>query len=165
MSNFSMCMQSEFESWLQREKIGREPEEDTKWRRQYYDWYIRWEECDAGCDSLYGQSALSWGEYVDYDEDTSLEDGFDSVVLAMRRAMGPQVQILLGHVVECVDSSTRGGKVVLTCNGGEVTIEASRVIVTVSLGCLKERHRTMFKSPLPKRTVEAIGTMQEEAKL
>ncbi len=42
--------QEEFEKWLRREEFEREPEEDTAWRRQFFDWYIRWEECDAGAE-------------------------------------------------------------------------------------------------------------------
>ncbi len=45
-----MRTQEEFEKWLKREEIEREPEEDTAWRRQFFDWYIRWEECDAGAE-------------------------------------------------------------------------------------------------------------------
>ncbi len=168
---------AKFEAWLQREKIGREPEEDVAWRRQYFDWYIRWEECDAGeeeekknrdhqeetrvaatlyvgCDNLYRQSALSWGEYVDYDDDTSFEDGFDSLLRCMEGGLGPNVEVMLGRVVVKVDSSS-GDSVAVTCQDGR-SFSAGHVVVTVSLGCLKENHRAMFIPPLPSRTVEAI---------
>ena len=61
---------SEFNKWLKEKEASGEDLESLEWRKQFYDWYIRWEECDAGCDDLKSQSALSWGQYIDYDFDT-----------------------------------------------------------------------------------------------
>ncbi|XP_072946862.1 spermine oxidase-like isoform X2 [Epargyreus clarus] len=47
------------------------------------------------------------------------------------------------------------GDVVVTCRGGE-QYTAPNVIVTVSLGVLKERHSTLFTPPLPQEKITAI---------
>ncbi|XP_072946803.1 peroxisomal N(1)-acetyl-spermine/spermidine oxidase-like [Epargyreus clarus] len=48
------------------------------------------------------------------------------------------------------------GDVVVTCRGGE-QYTAPNVIVTVSLGVLKDRHTTLFSPPLPEEKIEAIN--------
>jgi len=41
-------LKHEFELWLREHKIGKESDESVDWRRQMLDWFVRWEECDAG---------------------------------------------------------------------------------------------------------------------
>ena len=111
----------------------------------------------SGCDNLYRQSAVSWGEYVDYDHDTSFEDGFVTVIQSLRDGLGDRGEVLLGRVVQSIDSSSSSNStVIVRCESGE-EFSARHVIVTVSLGCLKEIHETVFKPPLPERTRRAIG--------
>lgn len=38
----------EFSAWLKEKEEAGEDSETLAWRRQFYDWWIRWEECDAG---------------------------------------------------------------------------------------------------------------------
>ena len=58
-----------------------------------FDWWIRWEECDAGCDDLKKQSAISWGEYVDYDYDTSFANGYQSFLDVLIQGLKGKVSI------------------------------------------------------------------------
>ena len=39
--------EQEFEEWLKTEK-SEDDQETRKWRRQFFTWWIKWEECDSG---------------------------------------------------------------------------------------------------------------------
>jgi len=39
--------EQEFEEWLRTEKSDDDPE-TRRWRRQFFTWWIKWEECDSG---------------------------------------------------------------------------------------------------------------------
>ncbi|TRY70897.1 hypothetical protein TCAL_02797 [Tigriopus californicus] len=148
----------EFDTWLHEEKIGHEPHEHTEWRRQFFQWYIKWEECDAGCDSLDEQSAVSWGQYVDYDDDTSFAEGYVSLLNKIKELLDKtNVEIKLDHAVTSIQYDLEGGAQ-LTCENGEI-FQASHVISTASLGYLKQHHNELFQPPLPSRMVNAIESI------
>ena len=39
--------EEEFEAWIRTEKADDDPE-TRNWRRQFFAWWIKWEECDSG---------------------------------------------------------------------------------------------------------------------
>ena len=83
-----------FQDWLEKDK--RSDDAETKmWRRQLFNWFIKFEECDTGCDSFYEHSCISWGEYLDYGDDASFANGYKSVLDEMISKLGKQVQINL----------------------------------------------------------------------
>lgn len=148
----------EFDNWLEEEKIGREPHEQTEWRRQFFQWYLKWEECDAGCDNLNEQSAVSWGQYVDYDDDTSFAEGYVSFLSKIEGFLEKtSVEIKLGHAVTRIEYDLKDG-VQLTCQDGQV-FRACHVVSTVSLGCLKKHHEELFQPQLPIQMVKAIKSI------
>ena len=67
--------------------------------------------------------------------------------------MDVESKIILGKEVQKIDYTS--DSIVVKCSDGSV-FEADNVIVTVSLGVLKERHDTIFKPSLPAFKVEAI---------
>ncbi|XP_072946802.1 peroxisomal N(1)-acetyl-spermine/spermidine oxidase-like [Epargyreus clarus] len=71
----------------------------------------------------------------------------------------PTLDIKLNTEVTSISWPRDGtGDVVVTCRGGE-QYTAPNVIVTVSLGVLKERHASLFSPPLPEDKIEAINTI------
>ena len=68
-----------FQNWLENDKKS-DDEETKTWRRQLFNWFIKFEECDTGCDSFYQHSCISWGEYLDYGDDASFANGYKSVL-------------------------------------------------------------------------------------
>ena len=72
-----------FQNWLENDKKA-DNEETKTWRRQLFNWFIKFEECDTGCDSFYQHSCISWGEYLDYGDDASFANGYKSVLDKVR---------------------------------------------------------------------------------
>ncbi len=171
-------MESEFENWLSTEKVGAESESCLEWRRQFFDWWLRWEECDTGCDSLRRQSAVAWGQYIDYECDTSLANGFYSVLDVLERsARDGQVDVRLAHAVEVreqsrlvngnvtprqlpqkIDYSSPAATIVHCSNGA--TFSCRLALITVSLGCLKADDAIVFMPELPTEKVESIKAVE-----
>eukprot|EP00095_Tigriopus_kingsejongensis_P003306 maker-scaffold355_size198070-snap-gene-0.36 protein:Tk03306 transcript:maker-scaffold355_size198070-snap-gene-0.36-mRNA-1 annotation:"GG11620" len=149
----------EFELWLQDHKIGQEPLEHTQWRRQFYQWYIKWEECDTGCDNLDEQSIVAWGQYVDYDDDTSFAEGYKSFLDKIQELLTKsRVKILLNHEVKEINYEPKDGRVdevMVKCADGQ-QFSASHVVSTASLGYLKKHHETLFVPQLSSQMQEAI---------
>ncbi|KAM9305653.1 peroxisomal N(1)-acetyl-spermine/spermidine oxidase-like [Gastrophryne carolinensis] len=130
-----------------------------------FEWCKRVECVDEACNSMYEFSLSQLGFY------TPLEGPFFN-------SLGPKgyqaiLDILLGQLppnsLRChkpvkviqwegsVGPGTKAEKypVKVTCEDGE-EFPADHIIITVSLGCLKERSSTLFDPPLPKGKIEAI---------
>ena len=58
-------------------------------------------------------------------------------------------RILYGKKVSEIDDDSGSGVVLVKCEDGSEFSASSAAVVTVSLGCLKEGHEKMFKTPLP----------------
>ncbi|CAB0005810.1 unnamed protein product [Nesidiocoris tenuis] len=89
--------------------------------------------------------------------DTYLRDGFQSVVEAMANVV-PKESIKLSQEVcsiKWANTSHEEGRVVVKTIDGNA-YNGDYVIVTVSLGVMKDRHEKLFCPMLPDRKVEAI---------
>ncbi len=60
--------------------------------------------------------------------------------------------------MEHLSESTALHPILIACSDGS-TYEADHVICSVSLGVLKERHRTIFNPPLPQSKIDTIEGM------
>ena len=145
--------QQKFSDWLNQKS---EDYETTLWRKQLYNWFIKFEECDTGCDDFYQHSCISWGEYIDYGEDNSFSNGYRSVLDKMVSKIQEKVQIILETRVSRIEYN--GDKVNIETENGK-TFQADHVISTMSLGVLKKYHDSLFSPALPKALINAMSSI------
>ncbi|XP_077129217.1 peroxisomal N(1)-acetyl-spermine/spermidine oxidase-like isoform X2 [Ranitomeya variabilis] len=160
---------TECESWSVGEYLDREFSlsnlSKAKSQEGVYEWCKRAECVDEACNSMYEFSLSQLGLY------TALEGpffnslgskGYQALLDGLLDQL-PSNSLRCHKPVQCVQwegSSSSISKVSkhavnVLCEDGE-QFPADHVIVTVSLGCLKERAATLFDPPLPKGKMEAI---------
>uniref|UniRef100_A0A0V0G8I4 Putative flavin-containing amine oxidase n=1 Tax=Triatoma dimidiata TaxID=72491 RepID=A0A0V0G8I4_TRIDM len=127
-------------------------------------WVANFESTIEGCDNLSDVSAAGLTHYKQCDGNPILSwksGGYYNIIdiLLGRHAkcVGPPVslegRLSLNTEVEEIDWN--GLVVLVKCKNGKL-FKADHVIVTVSLGVLKEKYRTLFNPPLPVEKVRAI---------
>ncbi|XP_044160847.1 peroxisomal N(1)-acetyl-spermine/spermidine oxidase-like [Bufo gargarizans] len=158
----------ECESWSVGEYLDREFTlsnlSKVEGAEEIYEWCKRAECVDEACNSMYEFSLSQLGLY------TALEGPFFNslgskgyqAVLDIFIDQLPPNSLRCRKPVRCVqwDGSSSPSKlskhpVNVVCEDGE-QFPSDHVIVTVSLGCMKERASTFFDPPLPKGKMEAI---------
>ena len=136
-----------------------------KLKTDLFSFFMERECTDSGCNSLYDLNLLNFGEYVHLDGSKScpIPSGFDRITKALATGL-PSGFVHFQHEVteiNWVDSSEWGEPrsschpVKILCGNGR-TFDADHVIVTVSLGILKEKHSTLFRPSLPTDKIAAI---------
>ncbi len=143
-----------FAAWLESDKKS-DDETTRSWRKQLFQWFIKFEECDTGCDNFYEHSCISWGEYLDYGDDASFARGYVSVLDAMVSQM-PDVPIIFEQTVTKIQYNHVGVQV-STSSGQDYFAE--HVISTLPLGVLKKLHTSLFDPGLPTSLVSAIESI------
>ncbi|CAG0914238.1 unnamed protein product [Notodromas monacha] len=145
-----------------------------------WNWLMLYEKIDNACDSMYELSALSWGEWSDCDGEwhVNLKNGYSSVITALLDSLKPGVHSLndehrpilrLREPVDSIhwmvdmdnatsESNPHYSLVEVHAASGKVYC-ATHVIVTVSLGVLKEHLDSWFKPDLPARMRLAIKSL------
>ncbi|XP_030643497.1 peroxisomal N(1)-acetyl-spermine/spermidine oxidase-like [Chanos chanos] len=134
-------------------------------RRRIFEWCKRNECTDEACSSLYEVSASQISEYTDLKGEffNCLGPGGYQALLDLLLKSLPPEAVLKNQAVETVQWDLKAEEqgqeqrcpVRVVCENGE-SYEADHVIVTVSLGVLKERARTMFTPALPKSKLCAV---------
>ena len=98
-------MEDKFNDWLNSTKQN-DDSEARQWRKQIFQWFIKYEESDCGCDDLYKLSSVSWGDYAEYGDDIRLKNGYKSVLDVMQKTLTKaNVSVLLNHRVTNIDYS------------------------------------------------------------
>nr|XP_027238152.1 peroxisomal N(1)-acetyl-spermine/spermidine oxidase-like [Penaeus vannamei] len=104
---------------------------------------------EEGTDSWMDISAQDADEYIDLGEDYNWTDGFDTLINYLEKSI-PNDRIRLNSPVSRILWNESDDEVeVMTCDEGEVSYITSVVLVTVSLGVLKEQHERLFWPVLP----------------
>nr|XP_027234645.1 peroxisomal N(1)-acetyl-spermine/spermidine oxidase-like [Penaeus vannamei] len=104
---------------------------------------------EEGTDSWMDISAQDADEYIDLGEDYNWTDGFDTLINYLEKSI-PNDRIRLNSPVSRILWNESDDEVeVMTCGEGEVSYITSVVLVTVSLGVLKEQHERLFWPVLP----------------
>ncbi|XP_071978400.1 peroxisomal N(1)-acetyl-spermine/spermidine oxidase-like [Engystomops pustulosus] len=130
-----------------------------------FEWCKRSECVDEACNSMYEFSLSQLGFYTALDGPffNSLgSKGYQGLLNVLIDQLPPN-SLRCHKPVQCVqwegstssDTTVSKHSVNVVCEDGE-RFPADHVIVTVSLGCLKERASTLFDPPLPKGKMEAI---------
>ncbi|XP_055846030.1 spermine oxidase-like [Episyrphus balteatus] len=129
--------------------------------------FKRYENSVDGCETVNDLSAKGFLEYSECEGDQALtwkETGYHSILRVMMQsnesnALGVlDKRIKLGKSVNKISWNEDGSKIQVQCKDGEI-FEADHVIVTVSLGVLKDKHSTLFHPKLPVEKIRAIETM------
>ena len=115
---------------------------------------FRFQLIDNSCDDLHNLSAKSWGLYKECGENhcINLKQGFSSLIASMVNKL-PEGTVVVNAPVRCIewlnqsDPSSRKARAKIICDKMEVL--TNHVIVTSSLGYLKENKNRMFNPPLP----------------
>lgn len=155
-------MEEKFNHWLITTKQSDDCEA-KQWRKQIYQWFIKYEESDCGCDDLYKLSSVSWGDYAEYGDDIRLKNGYFSVLDVMQKTLTKaNVSVLLNHMVTNIDYSAHNVIITSVQNPQQKVrrISADHLVSTMSLGVLKHHHAEIFKPSLPNslvKTIEEIG--------
>jgi spermine oxidase len=133
-------------------------EGDEVGARQLLDWHNRFQIIDNSCMDLGDVSAKLWGQYSFNGEDCqahiNFKRGFSRLVDVLVEELGAPRHISYSTAVEEIAWSASDGVRVRCQNGLEFL--ANHVIVTCSLGVLRERMHTMFKPRLPDQYADAI---------
>ena len=131
--------------------------------------FFKERECtDIGCNSLYDLNLVHFGEYVHLEGSNScpVPGGYDKIAKALVAGL-PGGCVQLQHEVteinwaassECDKPQSSYQPVKILCGNGK-TFDADHVIVTVSLGILKENHSTLFRPSLPTDKMTAIQNL------
>ncbi|GCB73181.1 hypothetical protein scyTo_0006660 [Scyliorhinus torazame] len=120
--------------------------------------------CISGTDSLDLVALQPFGEYVPLPGiDCVFPGGFKSLIDAMMKSL-PKDIVSYNKPVKCIhwngsfktsNTQEHAYPVLVECEDGE-TIPADHVIVTVSLGFLKEHYQTFIRPPLPASKINSI---------
>ncbi|KAM8934022.1 peroxisomal N(1)-acetyl-spermine/spermidine oxidase-like [Pelodytes ibericus] len=130
-----------------------------------YEWCKRAECVDEACNSMYEFSLSQLGLYTALEGPffNSLGSGGYQAVLNLFLEQLPPNSLRCQKPVRCIhwegslveSPNLPGHPVKVVCEDGE-EFPANHAIVTVSLGCLKERASSLFDPPLPHGKMEAI---------
>ncbi|XP_060786244.1 spermine oxidase-like isoform X2 [Neoarius graeffei] len=129
-----------------------------------FEWCKRSECTDEAASSLYEVSAAQIGYYIALEGGffNSLGPGGYQAILDILLKVLPSGTILSNSEVKSIQWDSQGNEdkeqnhpVRVICENDQI-IEADHVIVTVSLGVLKQQARTMFEPALPKSKLNAI---------
>ncbi|KAL6435180.1 hypothetical protein ACFW04_005336 [Cataglyphis niger] len=131
---------------------------------EIFDWNVRFLLVDNCCHSLDDLSANLWGKfkYVGGPEHLLFKSGYSSLTKLLIKNLSEE-KIRLATPVETISwrdsvESRKDSLVIVTTSKGTQII-ADAVIVTCSLGYLKENYRNMFQPPLPNRLSVAIENL------
>ncbi|BET01729.1 Flavin containing amine oxidoreductase [Nesidiocoris tenuis] len=145
------------------EELAREKIKDPATLKAFTDWLVKFECTIEGCDRLSEPSINGLTHYKTCDGDATLcwkQGGYNNIV-----------NILLGQHPSAPKENPLNGKVFLNSEVTEIdwsgltgfvrikdgrTVVADHIIVTVSLGVLKEKHGAIFKPKLPQEKIKAI---------
>ena len=153
--------------WKEEEEERREgetkPDKSEELEKETLEWRSLLECSIAGCDNLNELSLPFYKEYRRLEgSDVEIGKGYQSILKVMANKLCSNA-ILFNHLVKLIDWS--GGEkekglapVKIICENGQV-FEADHVIITVSLGVLKESHQNLFNPPLPLEKVDSIQKM------
>ncbi|XP_054259347.1 spermine oxidase-like isoform X2 [Macrosteles quadrilineatus] len=136
-----------------------DPPEIRKDKLDIFDWHIRFQVIDNSCNHLNTLSAKAWGLYefcggADYN---NLKQGYSSVVQHLVDNL-PSHSIKTNCVVKLVKYSSDVPYATVFCENGEEYV-ADHVIVTSSLGFLKENVHSLFCPPLSPEKIQVIQDM------
>ncbi|XP_017325295.1 spermine oxidase [Ictalurus punctatus] len=136
----------------------------SKYGSKIFEWCKRIECTDEAASSLYEVSASQIGYYIALEGSffNSLGPGGYQAILDILLKALPSGTILSNTAVKSIQWDSQGNKakeekhpVRVICENDQI-IQADHVIVTVSLGVLKQQARTMFEPDLPKSKLDAI---------
>lgn len=127
-------------------------------------WYMAMEKTENGCPGMHDLSLHSWMGYEDCDgrEEVELKTGYRPVLDVMMKdiprdvfRLGTRVKRIFWQQPEAADTTN---PVSIYTSSGDV-IGADHVIVTCSLGFLKEHSNSIFYPPLPEEKTGAIHNL------
>ncbi|XP_022249164.1 spermine oxidase-like isoform X2 [Limulus polyphemus] len=131
------------------------------WRRGIYEWFLKYELTENACNSLNDVSCCGFAEWTDCPGNylINFKNGFQSVVKSLSKDISSE-QLCLSKPVSCIHwQETYEGKelptVTVECSDGDMLC-ADHVILTMSVGYLKQHNQTLFSPPLPDRKQELL---------
>ena len=92
------------------------------------------------------------------DPEPIIPGGYSVIVEKLVDLIGDRADILTNTEVVLIDWTNDDNVVKVHCDNCRV-FEADYVIVTVSLGVLKQHHKTLFSPQLPEEKVSAVDSM------
>lgn len=162
--SLDLFMNSQFERKLR----GKTPQERIM-ARQLLDWHKRFQAIDYAADDFKKMSAKDWGRMWlirgRWDH-ISFRNGFAEVMEMMANDLGSSKieynktveKIQWGFELNPTGMTDSNKKVLVKCNDGSWYV-ANHVIVTFSLGVLKQKAEMMFNPKLPPTQSEAISCL------
>ncbi|RLU21371.1 hypothetical protein DMN91_005744 [Ooceraea biroi] len=159
--NIGSVMRSRFEQYL-RERD--DSSIDRGMKKEIFDWNMRFLLVDNCCHSVDDLSATLWGKfkYVGGPEHMLFKSGYSSLTSLLvdnlnERNVRLATPVETVHWRNFVDSQKNHPVTVTTSEGTRILADA--VIVTCSLGYLKENYRKMFQPSLPRHLNDAIENL------
>ncbi|XP_046369018.1 spermine oxidase-like isoform X1 [Haliotis rufescens] len=143
-------------------------EDERNLQKAFAEWQKQFENVDNACSSLHELNLRSWGKYFDCDGDraTEFKNGFKSLLDVIIEKI-PSQSIYLSKPVKTVhwqtsneecQGSGSNEKSVIECEDGKV-FKADYVVMTPSVGVLKEREGTLFDPSLPEEKKYVLRNM------
>ncbi|XP_076845727.1 polyamine oxidase (exo-N4-amino) 1 isoform X2 [Brachyhypopomus gauderio] len=120
---------------------------------------------DTGATDLHKVSLDSWQYYINMGDDLNVEGLMFQIVEDLVEEL-PKEQLVLNKAVSKIEwdgafsgAEGQGFPVRVLCEDGEVLL-ADHVIITISLGCLKDQAATFFNPSLSLEKMEAINKLR-----
>lgn len=133
-------------------------------KKELFDWHVRFQKIDNSCNDLNELSAKAWGfyEFCGGKDCINFKNGYSSLINVLIKSLPENIFLYSTPVrrVEwaqeiherrngCIDKPDFNCNVEIICDN-DMHIKSEYLIVTSSLGFLKENHEKMFHPPLPK---------------
>lgn len=161
LENIGSVMRSRFEDHLHERD---DSPTERMMKEEIFDWNMRFLLVDNCCHSLDDLSAILWGKfkYVGGPEHLLFKSGYSSLMNLLvgsldKRKVRLSTPVEAIHWKDSVKSPDDSPITVKTFEGTQIIADA--VIVTCSLGYLKDNHRKMFQPQLPSRLSVAIENL------
>lgn len=148
--------------------FGEAPLAATEDGRQVFEWCKRIECTDEACSSLYEVSASQMSYYTALDGgffNTLGPGGYQAILDVLLKDLplgtvqcSAPVKSIQWDLVKKGSGEDQRYPVKVVCENGQ-SFEADHVIVTVSLGVLKDKATTMFEPSLPEKKLSAIENL------
>lgn len=115
---------------------------------------------EEGANSWLDISARDADQYVDYGADHQWKNGYDTLISYLMESIPNDIIRMSTPVCKIYWDETEDGKVLLVTNNGNTAYSAKHVIVTASVGHLKDRHQHLFQPSLPSTYIKDLNGME-----
>ncbi|XP_068206582.1 peroxisomal N(1)-acetyl-spermine/spermidine oxidase-like isoform X2 [Palaemon carinicauda] len=115
---------------------------------------------EEGTDNWLESSAIDTGRYSNYGLDFQWKDGYDTLINSLKANLSDNLVRLSTPVCRITWNGIEQDKVLVETKGRQSAYLADHVLVTASVGHLKERHGHLFRPALPEKLIKDLSGIE-----